>query len=279
MVGLAVCFSAGDGILPARYRVFGWAGLLITLHWISIVFVPPRHVVALGYFLGSLSACATLAATWTTLGPGRLIWRVPLSIAWIVSLLFAVGFNIALNSGPRNGMFVVGVLLSVQWLLTQLPLWALYLGFGFQLRYRDDIPTETEAGPIRFGIRDLFITMAIVGILLGIGRVIVANIDITAGGEVYAFVLLGVAGVVMMFPLVVAALMQRLALPGIALSLVFIAAATFAEIPVFAPLGPGPSIEHFLGINIASALVILMIAGVVRLNGYSLQRPPNRLDV
>lgn len=263
----------------ARERVYIWVSLLVVIHWISVVSVEPRGIVALGYFLGTLSGCATLAATWTALGPGRMIWRIPLSMVWIVFLLVAVGLNISMHAGPRNGVFVVGVLMLVQWLLTQVPLWSLYVGFGFQLRYRDDIPTQTDASSIRFGIRDLFITMAIVGVLLGIGRVIVANIDITAGGEVYAFVLLGIAGVVMMFPLVVAVLMQRWTIPAIGLSLVSIAAATFAEIPVFAPLGPGPNIEHFIGINTASAIIILIIAGVVRLNGYSLQRLANRLEV
>lgn len=278
-VGLVVCISRG-GSLPARYRVFGWVGLLAALIWVSLVFVEPqgRNWAVLGYFLGSFSACATLAAAWTALGPGSLIYRVPLSIAWIVSLLFAAGFNVSINDGPRNGVFVIGTLMSAQWLLMQLPLWALYLGFGFQLRYRDDIPEEADSRPIRFGIRDLFVTMAIVGVLLGIGRGVIANIDFSNGGEVFAFVLLGIAGMIMTFPLVVAALMQRWALPGIGLAVGLIVAVTFGEYPVFQQLGPGAPVELFISINTATAIVILIVAGVVRLNGYSLQRLPRRGD-
>lgn len=262
-------------MLPARYRVYVWAGFVIALNWLSIAIVHPEKTITLGYFLGSLSANATLAAVWTALGPGPIIWRLPLSIGWVCMLLVAVGMNISINKGPNDGVFVVGAWLFVQWLLLQLPLWTLNKGLGFHLRFREDAHAESDRTSIRFGLRDLLITMAIVGVLLGISRVLVSNVQMTAGGDLYIFIFLGIAGVIMTFPLVVAPLMQRMALPGVALALVFMAAATFGELLTFEQMGgPGPEIEDFIAINATSAVVILLVAGVVRLNGYSLRRQP-----
>ncbi|GAA4440231.1 hypothetical protein [Bremerella cremea] len=188
-------------------------------------------------------------------------------------LLVAVGVNVSINSGPSDGVFGVGIWMFVQWLLLQLPLWMLNAGLGFHLRYRDDNDAESNVNSIRFGLRDLLITMAIVGVLLGIGRLLVSTIEMNRGSELYIFIFLGVAGVIMTFPLVVAPLMQRMALPGVAMALVFMGAATVGELFTFEQIGgPGPDVEDFIAINITSAIAILLVAGLVRLNGYSLRK-------
>lgn len=267
-------------MLPARYWVYVWAGAFIAINWLSVTITPPKETILLGYFLGSLSASATLAAAWSALGPGPVIWRLPLSIAWVCMLLVAVGINISINSGPSNGVFVVGTWLFVQWLLLQLPLWTLNAGLGFHLRYHEDANAESDAASVRFGLRDLLITMAIVGVLLGIIRALVSGVQMASGSELPIFIFLGVAGMIMTFPLVVAPLMQRMALPGVALAILFMCAATYGELISFEQIaGPGPSIEDFIAINATSAIVILLVAGVVRLSGYSLRKKSQPMNL
>lgn len=262
-------------MLP-RYRVYVWVVTLIAVNWISLVFVPPNPIIALGYLLGSFSACVTLAAGWSALGPMRLAWRFPLSIAWLLSLLIAVAFNDTLNETSSNGVFAVGVLLLVQWLLLQLPFLAMKVGLGLHLAFRDEV-TESNTTSIRFGLRHLLMIMAIVGILLGIGRLMVTNIDLPTGDVVFEFTILGIAGVIRLFPLFVAVLLQRRVLAGTTLALIFNAAVTFAEFHVFQQISGtsrGTEVDIFIAINTSSAIVVLVIAGVVRLNGYSLQTKP-----
>lgn len=268
-------------MIAARHHVYYWTGLAIGLTWLSTMLVDPDETIFLGYFLGMLSAHATMAATWSALGPGHILWRIPLSLAWVFMLLLAVAVNIAIHDGPSNGVSVVGVWMFVQWILMQMPMWMISAGMGFHLRFREDIDaaavlsgTATEQ-TLRFGIRDLLITMAILGVLLGICRLLVSAISLPGMRELPIFIFLGVAGVVMTFPLVVASLMQRYALAGVAMALLFMAGATFGELMTSEMIGgPGPDIEDFISINIASAFGVLVIAGVVRLNGYSLRKSP-----
>lgn len=265
--------SAKEVTLSPRYQVGLWLGVILVLNWFTVSLVEPRGTVLLGYFVGSLSANATLAAAWAALGPGRLVWRLPLSIGWVFMQLICVAVNISINRGPSNGVFVIGVLLGVQWLILQLPLWGMNLGAGLQVQYGEAVSGDASTGQVRFGIRDLFILMGIVALFLGIGRVAIPYVDMSGGHEVYIFVFLGVAGVFMTLPLLVAALLQRMIVRGVVAAVFFIVMGTLAELPVFEQLGgPGPDIEDFIAINTAGAMLVLVVAGVVRLCGYSLQR-------
>ena len=158
-------------MLP-RHRVYAWVGPLIFLSWLSLALMrldPGNGIVAIGYFLGSLLAHPTLAAVWTALGSGPLAWRVALSIGWVISLPVAVAINIAINGRLGSALPVLGVCVISQWLVLQIPLWLLKLGFGLQLRYRDDIDAETNSIQFRFGMWHLLVVMAIAGVLLGVG--------------------------------------------------------------------------------------------------------------
>ena len=261
--------------LSPRYQAGLWVGVILILNWFTIALIQPRGTLFLGYFIGSLSANTTLASAWAALGPGRLVWRLPLSIGWVFMQLICVAINLSLNRGPSNGVFVIGVLLGVQWLILQAPLWAMNLGAGLQLKYRQESYGEAGASQTRFGIRDLFILMGIVAVFLGIGRVAIPYVHMSGGNEVYIFVFLGVAGVILTLPILVATLLQRMVVPGVAAALVFVVLGTVVELPVFQQLGgPGPDIEDFIAINVSAAIVVLVIAGVVRICGYSLQRTP-----
>lgn len=259
--------------MSSRYQAGLWVGVILVLNWITLAIVQPRGTAVLGYFIGSLSANATLAAAWAALGPGRLVWRLPLSIGWVFLQLIFVAINLSLNQGPSNGVFVIGVLLGVQWLILQVPLWAMNFGAGLQLKYREDSFGEASTGQVRFGIRDLFILMGIIALILGMGRLAIPYVEMRGDNEIYIFVFLGVAAVIMTLPILVATLLQRMVLPGIAAALLFIVLGTLAELPLFQQLGgPGPDMEDFVAINFTGALMVLVVAGVLRFGGYSLQR-------
>jgi hypothetical protein len=255
--------------------VFAWVSPLLVLSWLSLAFLDPnppgRDIVWIGYFLGSLFAHSTLAAAWVAFGPGRFVWRFPLSIAWALSLPLAVGICLGVHGGPDDAIVVVGGCLLGQWLALQVPLGALARGFGLHLRQGDDGEGGAKVRQLRFGIRHLLLVMLIVGVILGMGRIAISNISFSGSREAPIFVFLATAAFVLTLPLLLAALMRRNAILGVLLALSFIGVTTALEFPLLKSLGgSGPEIGHFISINTTSAGLILVIAFVVRLNGYCL---------
>jgi hypothetical protein len=263
--------------------MFAWMAPLLAVNWLTVAVVnfdPPTNHVLLGYFLGSLFAHATLAAGWAALGPGRFVWRFPLSIVWVVFLPIAGGINLAVNGGPDGVIFVIGCCLVGQWLALQFPFWALALGLGLQLRHSGDAE-KAPARQVQFGIRHLLVVMLLVGVVLGVGRAVFAFNDtlFTGGGETPAFIFLAAAAIVLTLPLLLAALMPRMAALGVPLALLFMGVMTLVELPLLDRLGGGgPELGHFIAINVAMAAVILLSALVVRLNGYCLYTQGRRIQ-
>lgn len=257
-----------------RYRVFYWLGPLLAASLFSIAFLEPDsslRPLSIGYFLGSLFAHPTLAAAWTALGPGPLIWRVPLSILWVLLLPLAIAVNVSLNGGPSNAAFMLGACFLGQWAALQVPLWAIAWGFGIRLQQGDDMESKSLASQYRFGIRHLLIIMVIVSVVLGIGRLVVPHLAMSGSGEVEIFIFLVVAAVVVTLPLMLAALMRRLAIVGVLLALLLVVLGTIVEFPLFNALGGnGPKVADFIAINTFSSLLVLIVAGIVRLHGYCL---------
>jgi hypothetical protein len=253
---------------------FSWFGLALFELRTSVIFA----VIFVGYMLGSLFAHATLAAAWVVCGPGPVAWRIPLSLAWTISLPIAVEIHFA----PPSGVVEVGGCLLGQWLAVQLALWGLVRGFGLQLRHRDDVEEGADVGQLRFGIRHLLLVMLITGVVMGIGRVVVSNISYSAGEDTVVFAFFAAAAILVTLPLLLAGLMRRLAAPGVVLALLLIAIVTACEPPIRVRLtsSTAPLISYWvLAINIGSAGLIMASALVVRLNGYCLYtRARNRLS-
>lgn len=207
--------------------------------------------------------------------------RVPLSIVWVVSLPAAIAITITVNGGPNDAVFTLGACLVGQWILLLFPFAGIASAFGLRLQRTAEVEDGADGQPFRFGIRDLLIVIAVCSVLLGLGRIILPIVSMRGGNELYIFVFLAVAAVVMTFPLLLAALLRRKALLGVLMSLILIAVATALELPIMEMLGGmrGPTRNDFIAINVASAALILMVAGVVRLNGYCLfaRRIPKEL--
>jgi hypothetical protein len=130
----------------------------------------------------------------------------------------------------------------------------------------------------QFGIRQLLIVTTIVGVIFGIGRLVVstllADLDLSRGeGPIFLF--LAFCAVVFTLPLLIAALLKRWTVVAVLVVLVLIGAATFWEAPllqVITKSGSRPNAYDLLAVNAFTALMVLVVAALVRLNGYSLIR-------
>jgi hypothetical protein len=275
-------------VIQRRYKMFLWVGPLLALSWFSLAILDTEpgggiaEMIGIGYCFGSLFGHATLSAAWAALGPGRLLWRLPLSLVWVLMLGMALAINTFLNGGP-DGWVVVGVCFFAQWLALQLPLWALKAGLRAQLMHVDD-QVKVDKRNWQFGIRQLLIVTTIVGVVFGIGRLVVstllANLDLSRGeGPIFLF--LAFSAVVFTLPLLIAALLKRWTIVAVLVVLVLIGAATFWEAPllqVITKSGGRPNAYDLLAVNAFTALIVLVVAALVRLNGYSLIRAQPETD-
>jgi hypothetical protein len=85
---------------------------------------------------------------------------------------------------------------------------------------------------------------------------------------------LAAAGILMMLPLILAALLPRLAVVASCIMLALIAAATYWELPLLRVVTStsGPDFWHFTLINICQSMWILLVAGLLRAKGFALYR-------
>jgi hypothetical protein len=263
-----------------RYSVLLPLVPLLVTSWLAIALVDPANgeQLAIGAIIGTIFAQTTLASAWTALGPGPLVWRMPLALAWCAMLIAALGFNI--HGPPEDVIVMMAVCVAVQWLLVQVPLWWLAVGYGLRLRHRSEPGDGIR--PLRFGIRQLMLLTAIVAVMLGAGRglaAILAN-DLGNSGEAMIFAFLAYAGVLMMLPLLLAALLPRYAVWGILTMLALIAGATWAELPLLEQItqgGGGPDLWHFVWINFFQSAWIVFCIALLRGFGYGVEPPRGAL--
>lgn len=264
-------------MLESRDRLYMAAGAVIALLWISLVVVDPYAGVSLGFFLGACSAQISLAAAWGVVGLPRFLTRQFFSISWIVCLWIAIWVNFELHLLPREALLIVAASFLAQWLLLQAPLWGLTLGLRLRLRHRSEAvhpSSESDALEPQFGLRHLFLILLIAGLVLGTRAIVVYQLKNIVQHDVIVFLLLGFFAVVMSFPLLFGALLPRRPVTGAALSLLFIVAATKAEISFAEQVLGRDVFADCIATNVISALVTLVITALVRMNGFRLQMTP-----
>jgi hypothetical protein len=265
--------------MPRRYRILLWALPALVVQWFGIAAIDPdgrtvSDYVSIGFFFGSFFGQATLAAAWTALGPGPIGWRIPLSAVWVTMLPVAIFINLGLNHGPDDVMIIIGACVFAQWLVVQLPLWALAFGYGLRLRHVDDIDPTQDRSERQFGIRHLMIFTAIVGVIFGAGRLLIGWLGASyfADDEVPIFIFLAAAAVILTLPLLLAGLLPRRAIPAVLLVLALIGLATVWEVTLLRTVSgaatPGPDMWHFVWINVFTAATILAGVLILRSNGY-----------
>lgn len=271
-------------MIPRRYRILLWAPPVLVLQWIAIAVIEPNgrgsfEYVNIGFFLGSVFGHATLAAAWAALGPGRVWWRVPLSLVWVATLPVAIAINLAMDGGPDDVVVIIGACLFGQWLIVQLPLWALAVGFGLRLQHVDDWGKTQDRRSRQFSLRHLMIVTTIVGVILGAGRLLIEWLgeSFSFDREAPAFIFLAAAAVILTLPLLLAGLLQRWAIPAVLVVLTLIGLVTAWELTLLQMVpgggGPGPDTDHFVWINAFTMVTVLMGVLLLRLNGYGTMDP------
>jgi hypothetical protein len=131
-------------------------GPILVFSWLFLAVFEPEgpgriEYVVIGYLIGTLFGQATLAAAWTALGPGPLLWRLPLSLAWIGALSVGFMVNIAQHGGPDGFIaLVIAICLLAQWAIVQVPLWGLAIGYGLRLRHVSDPPETARDRQLAF---------------------------------------------------------------------------------------------------------------------------------
>ena len=262
-----------------RNHIWFCAGPLVVLGCLTVVVANPLGTgyVTLGYLFGTIFGHASLAAAWTAFGPLRLVWRLPLSLLWLLSLTAAVACNVWLHGGPDEVTVTMAGCLVGQFALLQIPFWGLAVGYGLRLRHCEITGQSADRRELQFGIRELMLITTIAGVVLGLGRLAIAAAPSLApqmGRETPIFIFLAAAAIVTSLPLVLAGLLPRLAVPAVIMAMVFIGLTTAAEMPLLGNFhtGPGPVTLHIISINAFTAGWILCITAIVRISGYRLGR-------
>lgn len=277
--------AAAPNRIDPRWRSALWVVPVVSLALVLIAAVRPEpqpnplEFVTIGLVFGSFFGQAILAAAWTALGPLPLILRLPLALLWLAASVAALAINLS-SFGPPGNSEVVIVFAGAafgQWFLAQIPLWGLAVGYGLRIRHTSETGPAQGRGERQFGIGQLMIVTAIVAVVLGIARAIIAALAFQAPFEarpLFIVSFLAVAGIIMIVPLVLAALLPRHALPASLLVLVLIALGTAAELPLLISLNPtaggGPQVWHFYGISGFQCFWVLAVTGVLRCAGYRL---------
>ncbi len=264
-------------MIPPRYRILiatvpmiaVGSILVATLSWhgnyVSLV---------VGIVLGTLFGQVSIAAAWTALGPGTKRLRIPLSLVWLATLIASVAFNVMRHSEGDATEMLIRTFLG-QWLLAQLPLWALVVTYGWRLTYRQSTVLSIQPSN-QFGIHQLMIFTAVVAVTFGAGRMIVVHTTLLQAltGHDLVFALLGVVAVVISLPLLIAALLPRKTLLLVAGVLFLVAIATIWEPPVLHQISGGDGHDHntLVSINLFTCAWVLAFVLATRLNGYALVR-------
>jgi len=244
----------------------------------------PANYFVVGWILGTLFGQTTLAAAWSALGPFSLAWRLPLSLAWLSALIIGLAINLKVSGEPFAATLVLGGCALGQWLVMQIPLWALAIGHGIKLQHQGEPAPLSLPQDRQFGIRQLLILTTIVGIVLAVCRVVAGTL---AGklsldqGETPIFLFLATMGLIMTLPLLMATLVQRWAAVATLIVLILLGLATEWELSLYNIVltpGPAPDVWHFRLINAFTAAWIVGIVGVLRLGGYGLIASQSPVD-
>src|SRR5688500_6078532 len=149
-------------MIPPRVRILLTLVPLLGIGWLCLAGIDPdgknrlHEYIGLGHLLGTLFGQTSVLAAWSAFGPLPWYVRLPLAVVWLVLLLVAVVINMTLHGGPEEILLLLFACLVGQWLVMQVPLWALALSYGLALRHRSEIDPATEnngPGKLQFGIR------------------------------------------------------------------------------------------------------------------------------
>ena len=236
----------------------------------------PRYI-SLGILIGFLYSNATLSGVFAVLGPVanpfQSFWsRLFASGIWMFSLVFAISMNIAFFHGPSP--LIIGFSLLVQWILIAGGLGIFVKTHRLQIArsYDSKSGKRVENSDYQFKISQLLILMTVAAIVFAAGRVILP-LFVASAREWPIFAFLAAAQIITTLPLFLAALLRKYAFVALLIAMTQLALGTYYESSLMISLvggGGGPKLNDFVAINIASAVLILCYALILRVHGYTI---------
>lgn len=255
----------------------GWLLTLVLIY--SIRDYGPPNPFVVGLIIGTMFQLIVLASAWGALGPGKLLWRVPLSLVWTwtIGLAFALP-ELGRYSG-RQVALVFMLVATALWALALLPLWLTAFAFRLRLRYQAESPDADTTKERQFGIRELMIFTTFVAVLAALAKLILNSQLIPDPDREFITVMsvLVVTQILVGVPLIFSGLLQQRVALATVVALVLVAVVTVLEhltISQVMPRGmPRQEYYIFTWANIHSALWVLLFTAVVRGSGYRFGLP------
>ena len=141
------------------------------------------------FILGTVFAQVIVLAVWSALGPASVFTRMVSGLVLVVLVCLSI---FAFGRGDEEVVAVAGAMF-VQWFAVQVPLWVIRLGFGWRLAWPGEETSGSNPNETQFGIRQLLVWTTLVGVALGIGRLILpreALQDMRQPGEAVSILVL-----------------------------------------------------------------------------------------
>ena len=166
------------GMTPISRRII--VGTLIAIHlggdllWPRLCWPARGSEWLLAASLGLFIAQVNLVAVWAALAPGRLMVRLPWSLFLATLMWYAVVLGFRWSGRDRftfENAITLGLMLLFGVLVTQLPLWVANRWFRWRLTSVAE-DTSTALSERQYGIRHLLAGMFLLGLALGLGRVV-----------------------------------------------------------------------------------------------------------
>jgi hypothetical protein len=238
----------------------------------AFVLTGPRVFWFEAFLLSVPFSQVSILAAWNALGDSQRFLR-PIGSILSVLLLWLICFGMPYISGHFPGEFVVpGIAMFAQWILIQMPLWFVRLKFGWRLGTIDQhTPSDAPSKNVQFGIKHLLIWTTVVGVFLGVAR-IVLRIPEMHTNDALGFSIFLLCNCLFVWPTVMAGVMNRWLTSALMAAAGITVVISLAEPYVFATLLGTDQTRIFWIVNSIQFVWIAASLLVLRRFGFRLVR-------
>ena len=150
------------------WRFAPLVGIFAVINFV-IALVEPRGQITGGIVLGLVFAQVAALAVWSALGPVSVFSRVATGLVLAVVVALSL-FACIHQGGGGDEPIVLSAVVLATWLAIQVPLWAVRLIAGWHLCWAEEEHGGSSRDEMQFGVGQLLIWTALVGVTLGLGR-------------------------------------------------------------------------------------------------------------
>ena len=234
------------------------------------------QVVILAIGVGGTAAQLNLIGAWAALAPGRLLVRIPWSLALLTAVWFALIFGESLLShSSGEDISNMGTLLLAGFCVIQVPMWIARKTLGWQLVN----PNFSRSAKRNFSISELMLGTFVLALLLALGRVLLPAEKLSLGINDEVLIAIGTAIIVTNLIVVVPVIWLSFQKQNIWGAWFFanLLASAFEFAALIAVLGPPGSDGFYIFIalfiiNLTQCVVVIVVMSVMQNNGYQLKR-------